>query len=418
MFYKRTLAIYLVFIFGTVSVTNAEDVTDEGQVTVTLSVPYPELLQDELRPNSTITLTNNSPDTLYCAPDGFAGCIPEGYPTYVFQVFLKADLESSILEERRKEDFHPDIETYGQWESVRKFASLELKPGQSMVWKAAKIPYSFFSISSSWGESKSIQAQVLIGPDKWVSSNVVPIKFVKQRLKDFPVVFKGDLLIGPQRAKSPIWVHQVKINNKEYLFSSGRSRICEIPKGGEPDFEWEPRLGLLKIDFKLDHVPVFWYNFSMINHLDSDMSITDFYRQEYNFKYGDNDHRQRALKGMASHGTAASVQLFDTYKGSDELLLQHRNRYECLRLLLNRAGKVDDTKQARQRIRQALFADTLHLGGESIPLPPLEFSENEAQKAASFLDEFVKNIDRSVLAEEDREKTKALILKIKKQREN
>ena len=62
MFYKKTFVIYAAFILVAASIATAEDVTAKGQVSVTLTLPYQELLQDEFYPNSTIKLTNNSLD--------------------------------------------------------------------------------------------------------------------------------------------------------------------------------------------------------------------------------------------------------------------------------------------------------------------------------------------------------------------
>ncbi|MBE0534735.1 MAG: hypothetical protein IH624_03635 [Phycisphaerae bacterium] len=401
MCYRIAVAAHSVFILGIASLAAAEDVTAKGQVSITFTVPYQELLQGEFRPNSTIELTNNSLDTLHY--------IPEGSWADVLQIFIKVDRTICIPREHRNAMYDPDIETYGLWERVREFASAELKPGESVAWQATNIPYPCFALSPS-RKPKSIQAQVLIGPAQWVSSKPVPIKFMNQGLKECPVVFENDYLTGPQRAKSPIAVYRVAIQNKEFLFTSSCFRICEIPKDSKPDFTWEPRLGLLKIDYRIDQVPLVWFYYPMLERLDSDKSRTEFYRQKYNFEYGDADYRERALKGMASHGTAASVQLFDEYGGSNELLLQHRERYECMRLLLDRAGKMEDVEQSRQLIRQTLFADELQLASEEkIALPPL----SEAQKAADFLAEFVENTGRAVLTLEDLAKITTFISHIK-----
>jgi hypothetical protein len=248
---------------------SAGDVTGEGKATLTLNVPYTTLLYRE-KFRYTIRLRNHSKHALPVIVDPFKASGK--------QVFIS--MERGVTKYRGP--WHVDgapagygdrvyrVERDGNWELVAKKATAVLQPGQSVEWDGTQLdPLHFFI----WdGLPKSIQAQVLIGPGQWVSSNVVPFKTVRRDMSRSPVVFDNVYLVGPKKVRKPAKGRRVAIGEKGYLFAGRQrpvGRICEIPKGATPKFEWNPVAAILTVRFPGADVPPVRYDYKRMRTVPS-----------------------------------------------------------------------------------------------------------------------------------------------------
>lgn len=239
--------------------TTARDVSHTGIATVTLSVPYQTVLWDEVI-QFTVALRNDSQESLRY--------IADPYEAAGKQVFITAERAYPGIIKRLQGKSVPDservrtIEHDSDWGLVSKEATGLLKPGQSAEWDGTRFDPHLFRIKL--GKPKSIQAQVLIGPGKWVSSKPVRIEVMDKDYSSSPVVFEGFYLfsfLGSPKSKEAIRIHRVNIEGKEYLFSSGGARICEVPRGCTPEFASDPETALLTVRFPGSDVPAIRYHY-------------------------------------------------------------------------------------------------------------------------------------------------------------
>jgi len=219
----------------------------KGLASVTLVVPYRTVLVDELV-RFTVRLQNGSNDKLPFVADSFDAAGR--------QVFIKVlrgvpDFDETFRTDSRPGFGRPAIHTIerdGNWDAVAKVTTGSLPPGDSVEWDGSKFDPRLFWITL--GRPKSIQAQVLIGPGRWVSSEPVRISAVDVQLSTFPIVFEDFFLLGPKKSKVPKIVRRVSLDGKHYLFSNSCDRICEIPDGGTPRFTWERESRILTVRFE------------------------------------------------------------------------------------------------------------------------------------------------------------------------
>jgi hypothetical protein len=163
------------------------------------------------------------------------------------------------------------VDRDGEWNTVVEKASGLLGPQKTVEWDGSRFATEHFYITEAL--PISIQAQVLVGPDQWVSSNIVPFKTVRKDMSRSPVVFDDFYLVGPKKVRRPAKVRRVAVGDTEFLFAGTPSpvgRICEIPKDATPRFEWNPEEALLTVRFPGTDVPPVRYNYKMLKPAASD----------------------------------------------------------------------------------------------------------------------------------------------------
>jgi hypothetical protein len=244
---NRTGLIYLCFsgclLIGVITVS-AEDVTGKGIAEVTLEVPYPTRLSNE-DPQFTVRLKNISSSTLINIPDA-----SEAAGKQVFIKVRRGDLGFEARIQKAPREYRITSIEDGRWEEVLKYDNHTLlAPGQSVEWQG-NILTMFGKFYFNQGEPQSIQAAILVGDNQWVSSNPVPIKQLPQMVNDFPLIYthisEKNKELGIVLAK----VYRGEVESKDYLFSMGRTRICEVPKGVIPKFDFNENSYTLEITFE------------------------------------------------------------------------------------------------------------------------------------------------------------------------
>jgi len=247
------------------STSTAEDVTQTGVATVTLTAPYSTVLSQEVI-RFTVAFRNDSRGNVPYMSDP---CEAAGK-----QVFIKGERGDPRVIQHLQGSSVPDservrtVENDGKWEAVTKEATGELRPGQTVQWDGSRFDERLFRITL--GKPRSMQAQVLVGPSRWVTSKSVPIRVVDEDVNASPVVFEGFYLFsfrGSAKTKQPVRIHRVTIEGKDYLFSSGCARICEIPKGFNPDFACDPETALVTVRFPGKNLPPVRYNYPQMRIL-------------------------------------------------------------------------------------------------------------------------------------------------------
>ena len=216
----------------------AVDVSGQGIATLTLKPRYERMVITENQ-QYIITLRNDSSSNLLYVADEFEAS--------GVQLFLCA--RKKVLISPGHSGQYPTVEKKENWEELRKMGTSELQPGQSVTWRSE-------DMSGYWAVElgdQTIQAQVLVGPGQWVSSQEVPVHFLPGIVDDFPKVFT--FVYEQGLAKKNRWLHQGPVDEKEYLFSIGRFRICEVPKGSTPKFLYEPETYSIRISFEGVNVP-------------------------------------------------------------------------------------------------------------------------------------------------------------------
>jgi len=244
----------------------AGDVTHSRAATVALTVPYATILRDEVV-QLTVRLRNNSKQNLHYIPDprDVAGT----------QVFIKVERGDASYTGPWHVDGSAEfpgsrirtVERDGRWDAVVKKATALLRPGETVEWDGSRFDERLFFVAE--GRPKSIRAQVLIGPGQWVTSEPVTIKVIERDTSRAPVVFEN-VYMRPHGAARPMRIRRVAIDGKQYLFSGAeraRGRICEVPTGATPKFEWDPRTALLTVRFAGVDAPPVRYNYKMMQRL-------------------------------------------------------------------------------------------------------------------------------------------------------
>jgi hypothetical protein len=92
---------------------------------------------------------------------------------------------------------------------------------------------------------------ILVGDGQWVSSKPVPIKQLPQMVNDFPIIYTY-IYISEKHSDLRILLTKVyrgEVEGKDYLFSMGRTRICEISCGVTPKFGFDENSYTLEIAF-------------------------------------------------------------------------------------------------------------------------------------------------------------------------
>ncbi len=210
----------------------AGDVSGQGVATLTLQTRYERMLISEV-PQYLISLRNNSTSNLIYVADGF--------DALGIQLFMKVRKGSQLI--KRHDCPYQTVENNGKWDELVEMPTSELQPNHSMTWRSEMTDL-------NWGMelgAQAIQAQVLVGPSQWVSSLEVPVCFLPGDVDQFPKVFTYNYVLG--RGTNQMWFYQGPVDDKEYLFSKGSFRICEVPKGSTPKFRYEPETYSIRISF-------------------------------------------------------------------------------------------------------------------------------------------------------------------------
>jgi hypothetical protein len=186
-----------------------------------------------------ITLRNDSPSNLLYVADKYeiAGA----------QLFLCARKGSPIS--AGHSGVYPTVEKAENWEKISKLETSELSPGKSVTWRGESI-IDYWAVRLG---DQTIQAQILVGPGQWVSSQEIPVHFLPGIVDNFPKVFTYDYVLGI--GTNRMWFYQGPVDDKEYIFSMGRFRICEVPKGAIPKFLYEPETYSIRISFEGVNAP-------------------------------------------------------------------------------------------------------------------------------------------------------------------
>lgn len=243
----RSLSITIIAI-TTASCVFSEDVTGKGMAEVTLEVPYPTRLYNE-NPQFTIRLKNVSASELIYIPDAAEASAR--------QVFIKIGRGDPSYDAMKKSDTSEwrlsTIERDGSWNVVRDHeAHKVLKPGQSVEWQGGIIN-AFGNYLFNQGDPNSIQVSVLVGEGQWVSSKPVPIKQLSQKVNDFPIIYT----YISEKHKEAVFVlakvYRGEVEGRDYLFSMGRTRICEIPSKVKPKFDFDENTYILETVFDEDN---------------------------------------------------------------------------------------------------------------------------------------------------------------------
>ena len=246
---KKNKTALIGFYFGIcvltgVTTVSAEDVSDKGIAEVTLEVPYPTRLYNEA-PQFTIRCKNVSPSELLYIPDPAEASAK--------QVFIKIGRGDSSYDAMKKSDTSEwrtsTIEKDGSWNVVRDHEGHKvLESGQSVEWQGFIID-TFGNFYFNQGDPNSIQVSVLVGDGQWVSSKPVPVKQLPQKVNDFPIIYT----YTSEKHKEGIFVlakvYRGEVEGKDYLFSMGGMRICEIPRGVTPKFGFDESTYTLEITF-------------------------------------------------------------------------------------------------------------------------------------------------------------------------
>jgi len=230
-----------------------EDVSDKGIATVTLEVPYPTRLAGESS-QFIVRLRNDSDADLPYYP---SSNVYAGSGKQLFIIVDRRDLDhekrSAMYGEKRRDyqgqliNLFRTVQEHGNWDVVKKEATGVLRPKETVVLCRG---FDLEDFDVYGGNPRSIQAQVLVGPGKWVSSKTVPIHVIPGNVKDFPKVFRDSIIVNAQAGTShEVFFYRGEVAGKDYLFDMGRFRICEIPKGATPKFKWDAATGLLAISF-------------------------------------------------------------------------------------------------------------------------------------------------------------------------
>lgn len=216
----------------------AGDVSGQGVATLMLQPRYERMLITENQ-QYIITLRNDSSSNLLYITDAFDAS--------GLQLFLCARKGTPIS--AGHSGVHPTVEKAENWKKISKMDTSELRPGQSVTWRGE-------SMNDYWGVrlgDQTIQAQVLVGPGQWVSSQEVPVHFLPGIVDDFPKVFTYNYVLGI--GTNQMWFYQGPVDDKEYIFDMGRFRICEVPKGATPKFLYEPETYSIRISFEGVNAP-------------------------------------------------------------------------------------------------------------------------------------------------------------------
>ena len=230
-------------LFIVVKTVSAEDVTGKGIAEVALEVPYPTRLYNEA-PQFTVKLKNiSSSDLIY---------IPKEADASGKQVFIRVergDSRFAAWEKHAPPENRVRIIDNSRWDDVYSNESqTRLGSGQDIGWSGYLLNF-YNNFMFNQGDPRSIQVSILVGDGKWVSSRPVPIKQLPLMVDDFPIIYSYNSEKHKDLKIVLAEVYRGEVEGKEYLFSMGRMRICEIPAGVKPKFNFDENLRILEITF-------------------------------------------------------------------------------------------------------------------------------------------------------------------------
>ena len=182
-FTLRMLSLVVATIF--LSSVNAKDVTSEKKATLKLKMPYTELLWGEI-PHYSVTLINKKIPKLRYFTVGSEPSFMEEYCR--LQLFFESKHSYPIpSQELCGPEKIYKIEKDGDWNNIitHKEDTKILKPNESVSWKSFDLAKELTTVC--YNSANSLQAKFLIGPKKWISSNVIKIKRVKPDKKPIAI---------------------------------------------------------------------------------------------------------------------------------------------------------------------------------------------------------------------------------------
>ena len=146
-------------------------------------------------------------------------------------------------------------------------------------------------------------------------------------------------------------------------------------------------------------------------------ALMDFYSRQLDSEQLNPALKYNIMKALAAHGTSRSMELFEKHMwrhgGPYYMLVQHRDKYECVQLIFNLCRTVKSSRQAHE-ILGMFFGETYEQGRET---PPIVFSEinpvgDDAEKYIELFKAFIADPGGMVLTEEEIQNIKGLIKKI------
>jgi len=147
--------------------------------------------------------------------------------------------------------------------------------------------------------------------------------------------------------------------------------------------------------------------------------LMEFCRQRLDSKTTDDTLKNRLMEALAAYGTAESLDLFKTQLwryGDPILLVQHRNNYECVRLLFDIFRTATDDSEYAHKMLVMLFAETYQESPfwPEVVLPKINPQGEEAKKFVDLLNGYVADHGKIVLTDDETKKLKELIASIEK----
>lgn len=167
------------------------------------------------------------------------------------QVFVEVKYSDTNLLFQLRWPLRPDrikyVEADGDWGRVLSLSDTNVVPGGSHTWRGRDLSSDAMELQGT--EAKAIRAHVVYGSNTWASSPWSQINVVDKYVDDLPVIVTNILLCGPQQNPMESFLHKGVIEGREFVFTEGGSRLCEIPPGVEPEFTWNPTAYVGRISF-------------------------------------------------------------------------------------------------------------------------------------------------------------------------
>lgn len=110
-----------------------------------------------------------------------------------------------------------------------------LQPGQKLTWNQNQIWPGYYGVGC-YQSFEGFQAHWLVGPNRWISSEPVPIKIVSVPMTEWTEAFKVNWSsYGYGKDSHAATVYRIPIEGKMYLFFDGPFRVTEV--GPDDQFE-------------------------------------------------------------------------------------------------------------------------------------------------------------------------------------
>ncbi len=114
----------------------------------------------------------------------------------------------------------------------------QLPPGRKLTWNQNQIPPEYYGVGCS-ETLESVQAHWLVGPNRWISSNPVPVKIVNVPKSEWSEEFKISWSsYGYGKDDRSAVVYRIPLEGKMYLFVEGWFRVAKV----DPDDEFEHQI--------------------------------------------------------------------------------------------------------------------------------------------------------------------------------